>query len=230
MIISNSQLTCWHHLEWERWEHFLSSSSNTKIWGPSQARRNISPITGAPPLLTENTIHHSSDHVSLSKWRMECLCACWLISDYPVTNLVIIKLTGRCSSLSDGVPSQPHSPGDNGPGRLVLSIILTPHYHISTSISVPRLLCRHLYLLLILSSPDTSQWLLPHLGRSRLLWRWNILFCVGAGYSSVQLELIAILLRRYHKWYLGSFQMTSQLKHIYIQMEQAVKIPATHSW
>ena len=31
------------------------------------------------------------------------------------------------------------------------------------------------------------------------------------------------------QWYLGSFQMTSQLKHIYIQMEEAVKIPATHT-
>ena len=35
----------------------------------------------------------------VSGW-MEYPCACWLISDYPVTNLVIIKLTGRCSSLS----------------------------------------------------------------------------------------------------------------------------------
>ena len=110
MIISNSQLTCWHHLEWERWEHFLSSSSNTKMRGASQARRNISPITGAPPLPTENTIQHSSDHVSLGKW-LDGVSVClltdlWLSRDkssnYQVNRTLLI-------SLSDGVPSQPQS-------------------------------------------------------------------------------------------------------------------------
>ena len=127
---------------------------------------------------------------------------------------------------------------DNGSGRVVLRVILPPHYHIYSLLAGTFTPADNLVIAWhqywhhtdTLLTPYWHLTMTPYTSGARLylLLRWNILFSTEQSATDtviVDCNTIEVL----SQWYLGSFQMTSQLKDIYIQMEEAVKIPATHT-